>query len=420
MVWGCFKFALFLIVAFAFYIFARVLIQLVAPPRLGDKWYRPHGHWGYPPGSWLKCGLLVGEAGFPTERPLRKRPLPGSKRVRQAAGDAPRLSSAGMPILKDTREVLRWLGMDLKALVALADPTDRIRPNRTNYVEWSVPKKRHGVRIICAPKRRLRAVQRKIKAEILDRASLHPAAHGFVRQRSIVTNAGEHVGKPLVVNLDLREFFEHIRYPRVVGVYRRMGYSLEVSRWLARLCTHRPSLCPTTPTGVTHVYVRRPFRHAVQGAPTSPALANLVVQRLDRRLAGLARRFEATYTRYADDLTFSGGEPFKRGMKRFLTLIKEIIRDEGFQLHLRKMRFMRPGQRQQVTGVVVNEKVNVRRDEFDRLKAILHNAAKSGLAAQNRENRSDFRAYLLGRIAHVGHLSPARGDQLWRLFASVA
>ncbi len=420
MLWGCFKYALYFILAFAVYVCVRFLYQLVASPRLGEKWYRPKGHWGHPPGSWLKCARQAGgEAGFPAEGPIRRRPLPGSKRVRQAAGDAARLASRGIPVLNDTREVLHWLGLDLKALVALADPTDRIRPNRTNYIEWSVPKKRHGVRIICAPKPRLKAVQRRIKDEILDRAALHPAAHGFVRQRSIITNAGEHVGKPLVVNLDLRDFFEHIRYPRVVGVFCRLGYSLEVSRWLALLCTHRTSLCPATPTGVTHVYVRRACRHAVQGAPTSPALANLVVQRLDRRLEGLARRFEATYTRYADDLTFSGGEPFKRGMKRFLALIKEIIRDEGFRLHLRKMRFMRPGQRQQVTGVVVNEKLNIRREEYDRLKAILHNAGKAGLAAQNRDKRLDFRAYLLGRIAHVGQLNPARGERLLRMLAEV-
>lgn len=420
MLWGCFKYTLYFILAFAAYVCVRFLYQLIVPPRLGERFHRPRGHWGHAPGSWLKGAWHAGEAGFPREGPIRKRPLPGSKRVRQAAGDAARLTSAGMPVLGDTRDVLRWLGMDLKSLVALADPTDRIRPKRTNYAEWAVPKKRYGVRIICAPKPRLKAVQRRIKAEILDRAALHPAAHGFVRERSIVTNAGEHVGRSLVVNLDLRDFFEHIRYPRVVGVFRWMGYSLEVSRWLALLCTHRPSLCPTTATGVTHVYVRRAFRHAVQGAPTSPALANLVVQRLDRRMAGLARRFEATYTRYADDLTFSGGEPFKRGMKRFLSLTKGIIRDEGFRLHLRKMRFMRPGQRQQVTGVVVNEKVNIRREEFDRLKAILHNAGKAGLAAQNREGRPDFRAYLSGRIAHVGHLNAAKGERLRRMLAEVA
>ena len=417
---GILKIALFIACALTFTALARFLIRVFATPRLGEKFHRPHGHWGHPPGSWLKSSLLVGEAGFPVERTLRKRPLPGSKRVRQAAGDAARLTAAGMPFLNDTRDILRWLGVDLRALVALADPTDRIRPKRTNYVEWAVPKKRHGVRVICAPKPRLKAFQRRIKAEILDRAALHPAAHGFVPERSIVTNAGEHVGKSLVVNLDLRDFFEHIRYPRVVGVFRRLGYSLEVSRWLALLCSHRPCLCPATPTGVTKVYVRRAFRHAVQGAPTSPAIANLVCQRLDRRLAGLARRFEATYTRYADDLTFSGGEPFKRGMKRFLVLVKEIIRDEAFRLHLRKMRFMRPGQRQQVTGVVVNEKVNVRREEFDRLKAILHNAAKTGLAAQNRDKRSDFRAYLLGRIAHVGNLNATRAERLRQMLSRVA
>ena len=368
------------------------------------------------PSVWHPCGERVdADLGFPPESSKKGfRPLPGGKNVRQTAGNPERLRQQGLPPLETTDDVLRWLGLELGAFLAMANPTDRIRPRRTNYVEWSVPKKRGGVRVICSPKPRLKAVQRRIKDEILDRTPVHEAAHGFVRERSIVTNAAPHVGRALVVNFDLHDFFGYVRYPRAVGVFRRMGYSLEASRCLALLCTHQPNLSQALDLPDGRAVILRAARHAVQGAPTSPALANLALHRVDRRLIGLARRFGATYTRYADDLTFSGGEDFKRGMIRFLPLVRRIVQDERFPLNAAKTRFMRPGQSQQVTGVVVNQKVNARRGEYDRLKAIIHNARKAGsLDSQNREGRKDFRAYLLGRAAHLRRLNPERGRKLF-------
>ncbi|MCP4250243.1 MAG: RNA-directed DNA polymerase [bacterium] len=193
-----------------------------------------------------------------------------------------------------------------------------------------------------------------------------------------------------------------------------MGYSKEVSRGLALLCTHRPMLSPVYWIGgLAPTALWRAGRHAVAGAPTSPALANLCVYRLDNRLTGLAKKFEAVYTRYADDLTFSGPAAFKRGMKRFLPLVLRIIRDEGFRQNRRKLRFMRPGHRQEVTGLVVNQKVNTRRADYDRIKAIIHNARKAGsLESQNRAGHPAFRAHLLGRIASVRHVNPERGQRL--------
>ena len=310
-------------------------------------------------------------------------------------------------------DLFRWLALDLRQAVALANPADRVRPGKGNYAEWTVRKRRGGVRIICSPKPRLKAVQGKIKSEILDRAAPHDAAHGFVRDRSIVSNAEAHLARRLVVKIDLRDFFEHVRRPFAVGVFRRMGYSRAVARWLALLCTHRPALGPRMNTPRRGPQVARWSRHAVQGAPTSPGIANLCLYRLDCRLTGLAKRFGATYTRYADDLTFSGDESFKRGMKRFLVYCHRIIRSEGFSPNVAKGRFMRSGNRQQITGVVVNEKVNCAREDYDRLKAILHNAARAGnLASQNRENRPDFIQHLRGRIAHLTLLNPDRGARL--------
>ncbi|GMU83408.1 MAG: hypothetical protein AMXMBFR47_32780 [Planctomycetota bacterium] len=339
-----------------------------------------------------------------------RRPLPGSRWRTQHPGDSARLRSLGLPELRDTRDLLRWLRLSLRELVPLADHANRATRDRNNYIEWTVPKRRGGKRVIAAPKKRLKAIQTRILREILDRVPPSAAAHGFVRGRNIVSNAAPHVGRAIVVNFDLVDFFEHVHFPRVMGVFRRLGYSKEVARWLAYLCTHRPLLV----AGDQHGPIAA-ARHAVQGAPTSPAVSNLAVHRLDARLAGLARRFGCTYTRYADDLTFSGDEPFKRSLKRFVPLVRRIVSSERFRLHEGKMRFVRAGRRQEVTGVVVNRKINGRREEYDRLKAIIHNARRSGsLESQNREGRPHFRAYLLGRASHIAMLSPERGQRLMR------
>jgi hypothetical protein len=156
--------------------------------------------------------------------------------------------------------------------------------------------------------------------------------------------------------------------------------------------------------------------HLPQGAPTSPALANLCAFRLDCRLHGLAQSLETTYSRYADDLAFSGGERLERSARRFQVAVAAIAAEEGFELHLHKSRFMRRGVCQQLAGVVVNEHPNVRRRTFDLLKALLTNCARRGPHDQNRDGHADFRAYLLGRIGHVAMVHPARGAKLRALF----
>jgi hypothetical protein len=161
------------------------------------------------------------------------------------------------------------------------------------------------------------------------------------------------------------------------------------------------------------------FPHLPQGAPTSPSLANLCAYRLDCRLTGLARSVDASYTRYADDLVFSGEQELARSVRRFHVHVCRIALEEGFEVNTRKSHFMRQGVRQQVAGVVLNARLNVNRREYDRLKAILTNCVRLGPQGQNRDGRADFRAHLAGRIAHVAHLNPDRGRRLRLLFEQV-
>ena len=156
--------------------------------------------------------------------------------------------------------------------------------------------------------------------------------------------------------------------------------------------------------------------HLPQGAPTSPALANLAVFKLDRRLAGLAASLSAVYTRYADDLTFSGSHTLLGHARSWISM---IARDEGFVTNDAKTAVMTRAGRQRVCGIVVNDHPNVARGEYDMLKAILNNAARNGPAAENRAHIADFRAHLLGRITWIESLNPARGAKLRRRFENI-
>ena len=159
--------------------------------------------------------------------------------------------------------------------------------------------------------------------------------------------------------------------------------------------------------------------HLPQGAPTSPALASLAAFRLDRRLTGLANSAGLRYSRYADDLTFSGGVRLRRRRSHLQALVAEIAHGEGFTINERKTTLHSAGGRQSVCGVVVNVRPNVLRSEYDELKAILHNAAALGPASQNRAGIADFEAHLRGRISWVASLNPARGEKLRRRFAEI-
>lgn len=328
-----------------------------------------------------------------------------------------------LPHLRTPAELAEWLQLPVGKVAWL---TCRFCENRRPqsaqeahyHFRW-VRKRSGGHRLIESPKRTLRRVQQQILREILDRVPAHPAAHGFVRGRSIVTNARPHVGKRVVIKFDLDNFYPAVRQSRVVAIFRSLGYSREAALWLARLTTSAAPGSLKLPLGESASIWRYLPRHLPQGASTSPALANLSAYGLDVRLAGLAAKYHVSYTRYADDLTFSGDARFIPALREFIPLVRQVIRSEGFRVNRVKRRVVRANQRQTVTGVVVNEKPNVSRQDYDRLKAILHNCVKFGPASQNRDGDADFAAHLRGRIGHVLHLNPPRGRKLLALFARI-
>jgi hypothetical protein len=230
--------------------------------------------------------------------------------------------------------------------------------------------------------------------------------------------------------MDLQNFFLTLGGARIRALFRTLGYPQAVAAMLTALCTNCVPVGILTPTRPGRYDFELPdldwlarkryaSPHRPQGAPTSPALANLCAFRLDLRLQSAAEKFHATYTRYADDLVFSGGGALLRGLERFVPLVGAIALEEGLQVNFRKTRLMTRARRQQVTGVVVNEKPNLRRDAYDRLKATLHNCVRFGPRSQNRSGLADYRGHLAGRVAHAAMLNPVRGARLRGLFDSI-
>ena len=337
------------------------------------------------------------------------------------------IAALALPELLTVGDLSAWLGEPVGALDWFADQwrlgsDERSRLQHYHY-RW-LPKRSGGLRLIEIPKMRLRRIQQKILREILDRLPPHPAAHGFRSKHSCVTHAALHAGKHVVLRMDLKDFFPSIQYSRIHALFEKLDYPPTVAEMLARMCVNRAphgAFRDRQAGGSLPWSERQALKtpHLPQGSPCSPALANLCAYRLDLRLEALAQSLGATYSRYADDLVFSGGRDCARVAERFHIQVAAIALEEGFRVNTRKTRVMREGKRQQVTGVVVNSHPNIARDEYDKLKATLTNCVRHGPASQNYENHPNFRAYLAGRVSHVKMVNANRAIKLQRLSKAI-
>ena len=334
--------------------------------------------------------------------------LPGPQSMQPVAAaetwDIPAIDSAGA--LAD------WLWIEPAELDWFADLKGLNRQQKLSHYHYRVLTKQCGsIRLIEAPKPRLKKLQRQILAWILDKVPAHPAVHGFVKGRSIRTFVGPHIGRRVVLRLDLEDFFPSFAAARIQTFFRTAGYPESVADLLGGICTN------AAPIRDARSLYSRP--HLPQGAPTSPALANLCFYRVDCRLAGLTQAAGAAYTRYADDLAFSGDEAFDRSAERFSNHVAAILIDEGFRVHHRKTRIMRRGVRQHLAGLVANQRANIVRPDFDRLKATLTNCVRLGPESQNRDAHPRFREHLEGRVAFVETINPGKGQRLRRIFDQI-
>ncbi|MBS0660102.1 MAG: RNA-directed DNA polymerase [Verrucomicrobia bacterium] len=333
-----------------------------------------------------------------------------------------------VPPLTTPGELAAWLRLSPEELLFLAARWRERLPSepRVRHYHYAWHPRRHGPpRLLEVPKARLKWVQRRILRGILDHIPPHAAAHGFRRGCNILSYTSTHTGRACVLRMDVQDFFPSLRRGRIVRIFLTAGYPEPVATLLADLCTTatpaevlRPLAAPIS-ARAAQLRVALRSRHLPQGAPTSPALANLCAFGVDARLAGLARRFGATFTRYADDLLFSGDAGFARSARRCEVRVGAILLELGLTVAHRKTRVLPRSVCQRAAGLVLNERPGLPRRERDRLKAILTNCVRHGPASQNRANLPDFAAHLRGRVAHALATHPASAARLLALYERI-
>ena len=343
--------------------------------------------------------------------------------------------SGSLPVLATAEDVAQALTLPLDDLLWLAPEHAQWREKTqsvgqalppSHYRYRLLPKPSGGLRLLEAPRPRLAAAQRRILDTLLAGVPVHEAAHGFVRGRGVGSHAALHTQQAVVIRFDLADFFATLHATRVRALWKALGHSRAAAELLTRLTTVRTpravrerllEACSLPADAIPRrraIAARLTQAHLPQGAPTSPALANLCAFGLDLRLAALAERFGARYTRYADDLFFSGPAPLRGAFVQLRAWVGAIARDEGFALRSDKTRVMPAHQRQFVTGLVVNERPNYSRAQYDLLRARLHRLA------QAPEVPATERARLAGEVHWARQwLAPSRGAKLQRLLGAI-
>ena len=260
------------------------------------------------------------------------------------------------------------------------------------YLTRTIPKRSGGERNLSIPCATLKYIQRWILDNVLYNMFISQYSMAFVKSKSILTNAQVHLGSEAILNMDIKDFFPSIPFLKVYQLFRYYGYTKEVSYLFTRLCTYKDAL--------------------PQGSPTSPYLSNLVCFKLDIRLSILAQKYCAKYTRYADDMTFSGS----KSIHKLIPIVIEILSDEGFEINSQKTRFTDKAQRQEITGLNINSgKVNVPRSYIRKFEQEIYYCSKYG--AQNHQKHIGdhhrfYRDHMYGKAYYIHMIEPLLGTKL--------
>ena len=290
-----------------------------------------------------------------------------------------------LPFLADTHQLAAALGLNRRNLFRLMRQLDRC------YLTVNIPKSGGGVRVLHPPEPLLKHVQNAILRKILYALPISPHATAYAPGRQLTDNASPHVGKRYLLKMDITDFFGSIRFEQVYGaVFNTRRFPRQVGAMLTALCCHKDAL--------------------PQGAPTSPALSNLVMKRFDDHMGQWCQKRGITYTRYCDDMVFSGDTPLYPAYAR----AKRLLEDMGFEIHEKKTRFISRGSRQGVTGLTVNDKVAVDGHYKRRLRQEVHCALKYGIedawlrvdGGLDTATPGRYRHRLLGQMNYVLQIEP--------------
>jgi RNA-directed DNA polymerase len=316
-----------------------------------------------------------------------------------------RLNNNNLPNFKTTLELSKSIGIDLNKLRFLS--YSRKVSQYSHYIRFKLVKKSGGFRNISAPTKQLKEVQYWILNNILNKIKIDDNVHGFTKNKSIVTNAQNHVNSDVIINIDLENFFPTINYKRVKGMFINLGFSENISTILSLICTE-PTIEEVTFDNKKY-FISNSERYLPQGAPTSPAITNIICRKLDKRINFLAKKFEFNYTRYADDMTFSGNNDALKNIGKILKYSESIINEEGFKINAKKTKILRKNTSQEVTGIVVNKKMNVDKKTLKKFRATLHQIENSGFEGKNWNDSKDLLSSITGYANFVNSINPDKG-----------
>ncbi len=331
-----------------------------------------------------------------------------SHQLNHKESDKARLQKFNLPVFDNAKDLADAIKISVGLLRFLA--YSRKYSKTSHYKRFKIAKKTGGFRLISAPMPRLKQAQHYILEHLLNKVAVHPKANGCVKKKSIVSNAKLHLDKDVVINQDLKNFFPTITYKRVKGVFKSLGYSEQISVILALLCTE-PKIMDVDVLGENY-YAQIGERFLPQGSPCSPAITNILCRKLDYRLDGLAKHYGFEYSRYVDDITFSGTKNEYEHITSILKYSKKIVSEENFILHPDKLRIMKKKQKQEVTGIVVNKKLNIDRKTLKRFRALLFQIEKDGIEGKSWNGGSNVLAQIDGFSNFVYQVDKEKGQRL--------
>jgi RNA-directed DNA polymerase len=326
-----------------------------------------------------------------------------SGRLTFDGGDRAALVKRGLPELMTLSDIASAMNLTTEDLVWLT--YERSTSDTDHYSRFEIPKRSGGTRLISSPKPKMRIAQSWINLNILNKLTPSQFCYAFRPKTSIVDNAKQHMNKRVIVKLDVKDFFPSITFSRIRGYFEFLGYNPGVATVLALLCTDAPRVRITMNARSQIVAIGA--RSLPQGACTSPGLANLIASRLDARLAGLIQTLEGqwSYTRYADDLTFSttNGEP---PIGQLIAAVSRIAKDENFEIKSEKTRIMRSPRRQSVTGLIVGDEVRIPKATIKKMRSLFHNIETKGKDVVSEELGKDAMNVAHGYWAYLYMVSP--------------
>lgn len=253
--------------------------------------------------------------------------------------------------------------------------------SKNKYKEFLIPKKSGGNRKICAPTKSLKNILSTLNTTFHYIYNAHNSSHGFEKEKSVITNAKQHINKNYVYNIDLKDFFTNISQARVHKKLQLPPFNIKahIADLISNLVCYKSE---------DSFYIDKNNyknnNYLAQGFPTSPILSNIICERLDRRLTGLAKRFSVQYSRYADDMTFSSDHNVYSSDSEFIIELNRIIQNENFEINLQKTRLQKKGFKQEVTGIIVNSKTNVRRSYIKQLRTSIYILEKFDIKEANK------------------------------------